>query len=696
MPRAFWPLVALVGLAACGDDPAGVPAAQLELPAVIDLPYVEAGAGASEVAVTVANVGDAALVGDAGAALAWRVDDPAFTVTGPRSLAPGATATVTVRWQGAAAEAIAGATLTVEGEPGRSTAEVWAVAGAPGLAPLALEPVTGAGGVVIGKSAVPRLPTAPYPAPGRAWTDDRVHVFVPADWRERDAQDVVLHFHGHNTTIAATIAAHRYREQLYASGADAILIVPQGPVNAASGDFGKLADPAGTAALFSEVLIALYRAGVVTRPALGQVTLTSHSGGYVATAQNLAADAPFAVGQVDLYDSLYGYLEVFRGFARSGRPLRSNYTSGGGTLANNQQLAATLAADGLAVADAATSLTLTSPAPVIAFTAASHEGSTRDDDAYTEALRWMAPHGRRGPRVDLRAATAIDAGHARVRWRAPVDTDVTGWQLELIDASGATTTVAVEADATEATVPISGPTRVRVRPLVAGLAADAGQPSDTFVVGGAARVLIVDGFERVVDGSYGGLAHDAAARAGAGLADVATVSASAIREDAVDLAPYAAVIWLCGDDSTEDHTLTASERATLDAYLAGGGRVIVSGSEVGFDLGPTSAGRAWLAATAGATYAADDAGTDRAQGAGPLASLAAFGFGGPAALYREDYPDTFTAGAGATALLTYAGGASAAVGIAGRAAIVGFPLEVIDDDAARAAVVRALLAFVAP
>jgi hypothetical protein len=209
-------------------------------------------------------------------------------------------------------------------------------------------------------------------------------------------------------------------------------------VNAASGDFGKLADPAGTAALLDEVLIALYRAGVVTRPALGQVTLTAHSGGYVATAQNLAADAPFAVGQVDLYDALYGYLEVFRGFARSGRPLRSNYTSGGGTLANNQQLAATLTADGLAVADAATTQTLGAVAPVIAFTAASHEGSTRDDDAYTEALRWMAPHGRRGPRVDLRAATAIDAGHARVRWRAPVDTDVTGWQLELIDASGAT------------------------------------------------------------------------------------------------------------------------------------------------------------------------------------------------------------------------------------------------------------------
>lgn len=45
-------------------------------------------------------------------------------------------------------------------------------------------------------------------------------------------------------------------------------------------------------------------------------------------------------------------------------------------------------------------------------------------------------------------------------------------------------------------------------------------------------------------------------------------------------------------------------------------------------------------------------------------------------------------------LVTYAGGAGAAVGIAGRAAIVGFPLEVIDDDDARAAVVRALLGFV--
>jgi hypothetical protein len=214
-------------------------------------------------------------------------------------LPAGDRATLTVRWDGAATESIAGAVMAVMDGADALSTEVWAVAGAPDLAAATFEPVLGAGGVTIGASAVVSLPTAPYPAPGRPWTDDRVHLFVPADWRERDAQDVVLHFHGHNTTIDRD-GAQRIATASSSTPAapNAILIVPQGPVQAASGDFGKLAEPAGTAALLDEVLIALYRAGVVTRPVLGQVTLTAHSGGYVATAQNLDSDARFAVGQV--------------------------------------------------------------------------------------------------------------------------------------------------------------------------------------------------------------------------------------------------------------------------------------------------------------------------------------------------------------------------------------------------------------
>lgn len=686
-------LIAMLAIAACGnaggDDDDAPPSARLELPVVIDLPYVEAGAGAVMVDAVVRNTGDA----DTGP-LVWGVHgDDGFTLDAtPTVLAAGDSATITVRWDGAATESIAGAVLAVMDGADAQSIEVWAVAGAPGLAAATFTPVVGAGGVTIGESAVVSLPTAPYPAPGRPWTDDRVHVFVPADWREREAQDVVLHFHGHNTTIDRTVPAHRYREQLYASGADAILIVPQGPVQAASGDFGKLADRAGTAALLDEVLIVLYRAGVVTRPLLGQVTLTAHSGGYVATAQNLDPDARFAVGQVGLFDALYGSAATFRAFAGRGLPLRSNYTTGGGTLANNQQLARDLAADGLTVATVGTAAALREPAPVIAFTPASHDGAPRESGAWGEWLRWASPHGRRGPRVELRAAIT-NGDRGVVRWLAPRDSDVTGWVVEVITDTG-TTQVDLPATVDTATVPLTGPARVRVSPRLGP--ALLGQPSDTYAFGAPRRVLVVDGFDRVIDGSYGALAHDGAARVAAAAGGADTIAAAAITDDGFALTDYAVVIWLVGDDSTADHTFTAAERAALDAYVAGGGRAILSGSEVGFDLGASTEGRAWLAALTGAAFASDDANADGARGVDALTAVPRFGFGGPTALYREEFPDALTTTGAARVVLRYDGDAGAAVGLAGRAALVGFPLEVIDDDGARAAVVQALVAFVAP
>lgn len=686
-------------LVACGDAEPGV--AALTLPSVIDLPYVVAGAGATVVDVRVANPGDADATGPDGAPLPWRLDGAGFALVAAPTVVPaGGDAVITIGWDGAAAEAIAGASLSVDGTAGPRAAEVWAVAGDPALPAADFAPVTGAGGVVIGASAVVAMPTAPFPAPGRPWTDARVHLFVPTDYRERDAHDLVLHFHGHSTTIDATVPAHRYREQLWSSGADVILAVPQGPVNTASGDFGKLASPAGTAAFLDEVLIALYRAGRITRPVVGDVTLTSHSGGYLAVAANLAADAPFTVRQVHLFDSLYGQLATYQAFVVGGGRLRSDHTATGGTDGNNRALVTSLTAAGVAVATAPDTRALRDDRAVIYPTPASHEGSTRERDAFGAWLRWAGHHGRRGPRAMLRTATAT-ADEATVTWLAPIDDEVSGWRVERSTDGGAswTTAAAVAADATSARVPLTAAATVRVVPVVAGV--DAPQPTDAVRVSptpaGAAPVLVVDGFDRVVDGSWGALAHDLAARVGAAVdAPVHTAARAAVTEDGLALGGYRAVLWLCGDDSVDDHTFTAAERAALDGYLAAGGHLVLSGSEIGYELGPQTDGAAWLARTAGAVFARDDAGTSTAQGAGPLAALASFGFGGPDAPYREEFPDTFTTTGGGVVLLQYAGGAAAAVGLAHRAALVGFPLEVIDRPDELAAVVAALLAFVGP
>lgn len=635
----------LVAFAACGGDdgidasPDADPgAAAVTLPSLIALPYVAAGAGGASVDVTVTNTGDD------DATLRWGLTGAGFTlVSAPDALAPDASGVVTIAWDGSAVEAIAGGSLTLDGTS-TGVAEVWAVAGDPALDAATFAPVTNSGGVTIGDSAVVSMPTAPYPAPGRPWMDDRVHLFVPEGYDQADANDLVLHFHGHNTTIDATIPAHHYREQVYASGANVVLVVPQGPVNAASGDFGKLSDPDGTAAMLQEVLIVLYRAGVITRPVLGDVILTSHSGGYVATSQNLAGT--FHVPQIQLYDSVYGFISTFRDYALAGGRLRSNYTAGGGTDANNMTLASQLTAMGAEVHDEPTTAALRSPDPLIYFAATSHEGSTRLDDAYGEQLRWGARRGRHGGRAELRVCTGTTT-----TFLAPADPDGTTWD------------------------PSTDGARVVVVPSV-----DDPQPSDTYAVADTG-LLVVDGFDRVIDGSFGGLAHDFAARVGEAAGGADTVSNEAVTEDGFDLSPYRVVIWLVGDDSTDDHTFTAAERAAITAYVAGGGHVILSGSEIGYDLSTVSGGAAFLSSVAGATYAADDAGTN---------TVAGVSFGAAGAAYPEEYPDTFTG----TQVLAYATGASAAVGIAGQGVVVGFPLETIADDDDLADVVATLLAFV--
>jgi hypothetical protein len=50
-----------------------------------------------------------------------------------------------------------------------------------------------------------------------------------------------------------------------------------------------------------------------------------------------------------------------------------------------------------------------------------------------------------------------------------------------------------------------------------------------------------------------------------------------------DLAQYGRAIWLTGDDDST--TLTIGDRSALAAYLDGGGRLFVSGQDIGFDIG---------------------------------------------------------------------------------------------------------------
>lgn len=165
------------------------------------------------------------------------------------------------------------------------------------------------------------LDNAPYPTEGSKYTDDTVLVFVPKHYRlpGSGAVDFVVHFHGHNSTAHGAMT-HRLREQLRESRQNAVLVVPQGPVAATDGDFGKLMKKNGLSKLLTEVRTVLASskpskelgdASLDGAEKTNRVILSAHSGGYLAAAACVRR-AGVEIREVYLFDSLYGEVEAFR------------------------------------------------------------------------------------------------------------------------------------------------------------------------------------------------------------------------------------------------------------------------------------------------------------------------------------------------------------------------------------------------
>jgi subtilisin family serine protease len=108
----------------------------------------------------------------------------------------------------------------------------------------------------------------------------------------------------------------------------------------------------------------------------------------------------------------------------------------------------------------------------------------------------------------------------------------------------------------------------------------------------AAQILIVDD-----DGGdpYQTYYEQAAMAAGRSYITVTTPPTAA------DMAPFESVVWLTGDDYTT--TLTSDDQAELAAYLDGGGRLFISGQDIGYDIHTTSS---FYADYLHATYVQDD------------------------------------------------------------------------------------------
>jgi hypothetical protein len=170
--------------------------------------------------------------------------------------------------------------------------------------------------------------------------------------------------------------------------------------------------------------------------------------------------------------------------------------------------------------------------------------------------------------------------------------------------------------------------------------------------------------------------------------DVAWDSASneAVIAHAVPLADYGIVNWILGEEATD--TLDPTERALLDAYLDQDGALLISGSELGWEMVELGAAPDFFREVLRTAYVADDAGTYtvRPTSDGIFAGLTDLRFDAPG-MYHVGYPDVLAPAGdadGAWLALRYVGGAGDEQGAAvqyadgcQRILVFGFPLETV-------------------
>jgi hypothetical protein len=155
-----------------------------------------------------------------------------------------------------------------------------------------------------------------------------------------------------------------------------------------------------------------------------------------------------------------------------------------------------------------------------------------------------------------------------------------------------------------------------------------------------------------------------------------------------DLGGVNVAYWFTGDATS---TLDATDREDLDGFLAAGGRLMLTGQEIAYDLcDPASPNwsaesQAWFENRLNATYVGDDAGTTTLEpvAGDPVADgLTLEASGGDGANNQTD-PDVVAPALGGFGAWTYQGGAgTAAVRVEGgfyRAVFLGFGFEAISS-----------------
>ncbi|HXW00746.1 MAG TPA: N-acetylmuramoyl-L-alanine amidase, partial [Anaerolineae bacterium] len=179
-------------------------------------------------------------------------------------------------------------------------------------------------------------------------------------------------------------------------------------------------------------------------------------------------------------------------------------------------------------------------------------------------------------------------------------------------------------------------------------------------MGTGSKVLIVDGFDRI-SGSYKIASHHFAtsyfrAMRDRGVVQVSTVANEKVEDGTFALSNYDIVVWFVGDESSVDVVFSANEKNQVINYLNAGGKMLISGSEIAYNVGRAAAAAydlSFMNNYLKSTYV-----NDGSVSYTPATGILATDFDGLnipfGIVYPEDFPDAISPMGGATAIMNYA------------------------------------------
>ncbi len=228
-------------------------------------------------------------------------------------------------------------------------------------------------------------------------------------------------------------------------------------------------------------------------------------------------------------------------------------------------------------------------------------------------------------------------------------------------------------------------------------------------------MLFVNGFDRVVTGNTFDFVKQHSSSLFVGNHCFSSATNESVQDGLVSLANYKGVDWILGKESTVDETFNTSEQTLVSFYLKQGGNLLVSGSEIAWDLdhSGTTADKFFISNYLKVNYVSDAPNNQASawyksinEQAGSIFNLTdtVYFDNGTHGTYNVDYPDVISAANNGTLTMHYTSAVpnGSAVyfkgiftgGIAeGKVVYLAFPFETVYDGTKRNGLMKDVWAF---